>query len=165
MWTRKATPHGSIFIPMEIERFTNLSQSEYSKGNYETSFSLACQALDAASKKVYPKLKTGDRFKTIIDDNFDFFCKVGLPGISCKGIVFSNSMIKNDLGLKNDTASMQEIIYKLIRCFLIHECRLPINLALTEKTLVGPKDNKFYIPVSVIQGLISLAKMVIKQKV
>lgn len=150
---------------MEIENFTNLSKSEYLRGNYTTSFSLACQALDAASQIVFPDQKTGERFKSIIDDNFDYFCNAGLPGISCKGITFSNSMIKDELGLKNEEATFQEIIYKLIRCSLIHECKLPVKLALTEKTLIGPKDNKFYIPISVVQGLLSLVDWAIKQRV
>ena len=141
---------------MNIEKFTNLSRIEYSKGNYETSFSLACQALDAVSRTTYPKAKSRERFKKIIDENFGYFCIKGLPGISCKGITFSNSMIKTELKLKNESATLQEIIYKLIRCSLIHECSFPKNLALTDSTLIGPKDNRFYFPVTVVLGILSL---------
>jgi hypothetical protein len=147
---------------MVINQFTVLSQSEFSKGNYETAFSLACQALDTASKIIYPNKKSGERFKKIIDDNFDFFCSRGLPGISCKGIIFSNSMIKNELELKNDTATLQEIIYKLIRCSLIHECALPERIKLTGETLVGPKENVFYMPVSIVSGLLALVEKITK---
>ena len=145
---------------MRIKRFIDLSQAEYKKGNYETAFSLACQALDAASSSVYPHLGSGERFKKIIDDNFEYFCREGLPSISCKRITFSNSMIKDELGLKYHRATLQEIIYKLVRCSLIHECALPKNLILTDKTLVGPKDKKFYMPVTVILGLLSLTKKI-----
>lgn len=150
---------------MKLNKFTDLSKSEYLKGNFETAFSLACQALDAASKMIYPNKKSGERFKKIIDNNFDYFCKEGLPGLNCKGIVFSNSMIKSELELKRDTATLQEIIYKLIRCSLIHECTIPNNLKLTNKTLVGPKNNKFYIPVSVVLGLLSLVNKINEQNV
>lgn len=44
---------------MNIKKFIDLSLSEFEKDNYETSFSLACQALDIASKMFYPKLKMG----------------------------------------------------------------------------------------------------------
>ena len=145
---------------MKTKNFTNLSQQEYSKGNYETAFSLACQALDATSKLIYPELRSGERFKKVIDDNFRFFCKKGLPGISCRGITFCNSIIKTELKMQKNQATLQEIIYKLVRCSLIHECTLPENLKLTRKTLIGPKENKFYIPVSIVQGLLSLVEKI-----
>ncbi len=150
---------------MKTKQFTDLSQEEFLKGNFETAFSLACQALDAVSKLVYPQLKSGARFKKIIDENFEYFCRKGLPGISCKGIVFSNSMIKTELEMKSDKASLQDIIYKLVRCSLIHECALPENLILTDKTLVGPKGDKFFMPVSIVQGLLSLVNKIADQNV
>ena len=148
-----------------IQEFTKLSKAEFSKENYVVAFSLACQALDAASKSIYPKLLSGERFKKAINDNFALFCAKGLPGISCTDIIFSNEFLKKELELNNDTAPLREIIYKTVRCSLIHECKLPKCIKLTKKILVGSKNGSFYLPVSIILGLLEIVNKLENEQV
>jgi hypothetical protein len=59
--------------------------------------------------------------------------------------------------LKTDHESMagiEDIIYHIIRCGLIHQCEIDKQIEFAEETLVGDFDGKFRIPANIVYGLI-----------
>lgn len=83
--------------------------------------------------------------------------QVGFPGISEDSIrIKVNAVIDN---LKPDAegyVDMEQIIYHVLRCGLVHSCNLDRSIEFTERTIIGDWNaDKFYIPKAIIWGLIA----------
>lgn len=49
---------------------------------------------------------------------------------------------------------MEQIIYYIIRCGLVHECNIEKTIQFTNTSVIGDWNEKFYIPKDIIWGLI-----------
>lgn len=77
--------------------------------------------IDSVAKKKYPKLKSAERCIRLIENYRDFiyrFCTCGKIKILNNGNIIYSDFEGKNLG---------EILYKVIRCGLIHEGKLPKN--------------------------------------
>lgn len=59
---------------------------------------------------------------------------------------------------KNGYVDMEQIIYHVLRCGLVHECNIEETIHFTDKTIIGDWEEKFYLPQKIIWGLIEAVK-------
>lgn len=89
-------------------------------------------------------------------DYFRIISKFGFPGIQASNIrIKLNVNIKN---LKKDEygyVDMEQIIYHVIRCGLVHEATIDERIQFTNQTMIGDfNSDKFFLPKAIIFGLI-----------
>lgn len=139
---------------MSIANFIEKSLSNFFDNRIDVSLSLACSAIDATSKILYPDIhNNNERFKNFIDNYFKIISKYGFPGIITKGIKIKCTLL-DDVKTDDELINFNEIIYKVIRCGLIHECKIDDKLRFSNETLIGEKDNYFYVPKNIVIGLL-----------
>lgn len=59
---------------------------------------------------------------------------------------------------KNGDVDMEQIIYHVLRCGLVHECNIDETIQFTDTTIICDWNDKFYIPKDIIWGLIAAAR-------
>ncbi len=142
---------------MSIESFIESAKILYDNQKYEEALCLVCIAIDATAAKIYPNEKIGKRYKSFLKENFSTICKYGFPGIEASSIRIKVNIpvshLKTD---KNGYVDMEQIIYYVLRCGLVHECDIEKVVMFTSDTMIGDwnKDN-FYLPKDIIWGLIA----------
>lgn len=142
---------------MSVQSFVNAAKALYEQGFYEESLCLVCTAIDATAAQCYTDKKVTERYKLFLKDHFRTISEVGFPGISADSIrIKVNAVIDN---LKPDAegyVDMEQIIYHVLRCGLVHSCNLDRSIEFTERTIIGDWNaDKFYIPKAIIWGLIA----------
>lgn len=121
---------------------------------YDVALSLVSSAVDATARKMFPDMNNNARFKEFIKKYMYIISYRGFPGIIAGGIKIK---CRNIDGLRTDgnvMVGIEEIIYTVIRCGLIHECEIDSRIEFTEKTYIGDFDRKFKIPKDLVYGLI-----------
>lgn len=142
---------------MSIQSFVNAAKILYRKDFYEEALCLVCSAIDASAAQCYPDKKVTERYKAFLRDNFRTITDIGFPGISADSIrIKVNADIDN---LKPDAdgyVSMEQIIYHVLRCGLVHSCNIDSSIKFTDHTIIGDWNvGEFFIPKAVIWGLIA----------
>ena len=149
------TRHGAIGRRIEKAMF------EAVYGNPEEGLLHACIAVDATAGRIYPDKNNTDRNKTFLRDNIQliFFVATALQIRARENI--SLAMNHPDLKTATDQAApLEDIIYHVIRCSLIHEGALPENVKLAPRdkpgwTIALPHDGKPNIlPWQIVLGLV-----------
>lgn len=51
-------------------------------------------------------------------------------------------------------AGLEDIIYHIIRCSLLHQCKIENRIEFSQQTMLGDFKNKFRIPASIVYGLL-----------
>jgi len=141
---------------MSVKSFIDSSMLLYEDGFYDTSLCMVCMALDRCAKSKYPHLPVGKRYKQFIIDNFNTICQRGFPGISANSIrIKVNATVDNLKPDSNGYVGMEDIIYHVIRCGLVHDCEIDKSIQFTENTIIGDWNNNcFKVPKTLIWGLI-----------
>lgn len=117
--------------------------------------SLACSAVDATSTKMFPDEKYNNvRYKSFLQKNMRLVTTFGMPGVSAGGIRIKCVNIPELKTDKENMASLEDIIYHVIRCGLIHQCEIEDKIEFTERTMLGDFKGKFRVPYAIILGLI-----------
>lgn len=142
---------------MSIQSFINAAKLLYGESFYEESLCLVCSTIDAVAAQCYPNKKVTERYKAFLKDHFRIITNVGFPGISADSIrIKVNVQVEN---LKRDHdgyVSMEQIIYHVLRCGLVHRCNIDSTIEFTNQTIIGDWNaDKFYIPRTLIWGLIA----------
>lgn len=140
---------------MSIQSFVNSAKILYDNGNYEEALCLTCIAMDACSSIQYPNKRNAERYKLFLNRHFSTICRYGFPGIEAGSIRIKvnipNTALKPD---KNGYVNMEQIIYHVIRCGLVHECNIESTIQFTETSIIGDWNEKFYVPKDIIWGFI-----------
>lgn len=141
---------------MSIRSFLESAEILYEKGKYDEALCLVCIAIDARSAELYPKIKScTKRYKLFLKDNFWTICKRGFPGILAQKICIKLEIPCESLEPDKDGyVDMEQIIYHVLRCGLVHKCKIDETIQFTDKTIIGNWNNVFCIPKSIIWGLI-----------
>ena len=88
-----------------------------------------CIAIDATSKKEYPGQKPGQRFKAFLKKNQPFITRLSTGKLEIGGsIIFTT---------KGRVKSLEEVLYKLVRCCLLHEGDLSEEVEITKNNVLG----------------------------
>lgn len=144
---------------MSVQSFLKSAEILYDNDKYEEALCLVCIAVDACSNNQYPNKRNAERYKLFLKNHFTTICRYGFPGIEASNIRIKVTI--PSISLKPDSdgyVDMEQIIYHVIRCGLVHECNIEKTIQFTESTVIGDWDEKFYIPKDIIWGLIKAIK-------
>ena len=123
-----------------------------SKGDYENALIQVCIAVDATAKKEYPGKKTSHRCKKFLRKNQAFITKVGLGLLEIHGDIFFGPSDSVD---KKRDKSLEEVLYKLVRCSLLHEGKLAEEVEFTTKNIFGiSREGVIILPINMIWAII-----------
>ena len=146
---------------MSIQSFVDSAIMLYENDKYYEALCLTCIAIDACSAKIHSsETSNAKRYKQFLKSYFRTICEFGFPGISASSIrIKVNSAVE---GLRLDDkgyVDMEQIIYHILRCGLVHNCKIEETIEFTEDTIIGDwEEDKFYIPKRIIWGLIAAVK-------
>lgn len=106
-------------------------------------------AVDATAKKMYPKQKIGQRIRSFLAEKRDFIWWSLLNGLPNANGEFCLSFA--DKGY----VSIEEIMYKYIRCSLLHEGEMPTSITFdyVEYFKVNA-DSSLILPVGYLQAIL-----------
>ena len=144
---------------MSIQSFVESAEILYNNEKYEEALCLVCIAVDACAANQFPNKKNAERYKLFLQKHFTTICKFGFPGIEASNIRIK--IVQPCIALitdKNGYVDMEQIIYHVIRCGLVHECNIENTIQFTDTTIIGDWKQKFYIPKDIIWGLIEAVK-------
>ncbi len=108
-------------------------------GDFENALIQLSIAFDATAKREYPKLKVGERFKKFLRDNQDiitFFTFATNMFIDC---VF-------------DGYTLEDIIYHVLRCGLLHEGSIPDEIEFVDEIVLGRPGGRWRFPKTYVWG-------------
>lgn len=106
-------------------------------------------AIDATGKKVFPGKKTSVRSKKYIRNNID------LISIAAFGIVEFQGALKLKLSNSGKPKSIEDVMYSLVRCSLLHEGDLPSQVEVTTKSIIEvTEEGVFLLSSRLIWGMI-----------
>lgn len=144
---------------MSIKSFIDSAELLYENQKYDEALCLACIAIDACASNQYHGKKNAERYKLFLKEHFWTICRYGFPGIEASSIRIKvnvpSKALKPD---SNGYVDMEQIIYHVIRCGLVHECRIEDTIQFTETSIIGDWNDKFYLPKNIICGLIEAVK-------
>ncbi|AKG33314.1 hypothetical protein [Paenibacillus durus] len=148
---------------MSIYSFLEAAEHLYDNNFYEEAFCLVCVAIDASAQRQYPDLKVGERYKKFISSHFEIICNNGFPGISASSIrIKVNVDVKNLRTDENGYVGMEDIIYHIIRCGLVHDCVIDQSIKFIDSTIIGDwVEGLFFLPKAIIIGLINAVKSIL----
>lgn len=140
---------------MSIGTFISGAIENLNKNRHDVALALVCSAVDATSSRQYPEIKENNkRYKQFLKNNMRIITTYGFPGITASGISIKCHNIPD---IKTDSeghTDIENILYHIIRCSLIHQCELDQQIDFVPYTHIGDFENKFRIPDSLVIGLL-----------
>ncbi len=113
-----------------------------------------CIAIDSTSKKEFHgkiKRRPSLRYKAFIKKHQAFITKVAMGKLEIAGPI-RFQMSESDVA---DYKTMEDILYKIVRCSLLHEGELPKQVEITNKNVLGiTSEGKFLFSLNLIMALI-----------
>lgn len=139
---------------MAISNFVSAGIALHNKGKMDVSLALICSAIDATSKKMFRNDSNNCRIKKFVKLNMSIITKYGFPGLIATDIKIKCIDIPYNLKPDRDGyVGIEDIIYHVIRCGLIHECEIDNLVEFTDTTIIGDFIGKFKIPKQLFWGL------------
>ena len=109
-------------------------------------------AIDATGKREYPRKKTSFRCKKFLENNRGFISRVAFGKLEIQGPMLF-PIQASDGSIINKT--LEEVLYHLVRCSLLHEGELPNEVEITPKPQVGmTNEGKVLLSVKMIWAMI-----------
>jgi hypothetical protein len=139
---------------MSIGSFIEASLYHFERKHYDISLALACSSVDATASKGGYKGDNNGKYKNFLKDNMRIITTFGFPGIVASGIKIKCKNIKGIKTDSNDMIDIENIIYYIIRCGLIHQCDIDSQIEFTSQTSIGDFVDKFRMPQNLVLGLI-----------
>jgi hypothetical protein len=119
-------------------------------GEPENGLIQVCIAVDATAKKEYPKSGPGERTKKFLRDNQVFLTAFLRLAVGEEILL----QVENRDG-KPETKRLEEVLYRLVRCALVHEAELSDRVTITNQACFGlSNDGKFILSYGLIWGMI-----------
>ncbi|MBL7780340.1 MAG: hypothetical protein JNM22_03915 [Saprospiraceae bacterium] len=139
---------------MAIGNFVSAGVVFHNYGKRDVSLALICSAIDATAQKVFPsERKNNNRNKKFISKYLRIITAFGFPGILASGIRIKCENIRDLHTDRDGYVGIEDIIYHIIRCGLIHECEIDSRIEFTDDTIIDDFDGVFKIPKQVFWGL------------
>lgn len=140
---------------MSLINFVEKSFLNFYQEDIPVSLSLACSAVDATSKMVFPNEKySNTRFKKYVKKYFRIISYYGFPGIIASSIKIKCTVLKDIKTDENNMVGIEDIIYYTIRCGLTHKCETDPKLKFINGTKIGEKTGIFTMPKHIVIGLL-----------
>lgn len=107
---------------------------------YESALIQLSIAFDGTAKKEYPRIKkVGERFKAFLKANQDI-----ITYFTFGGVIFIDCEV--------DGYTLEQIIYKVLRCGLLHEGSIPGEIEFVDELVWGRPGGKWRLPKSYVLG-------------
>ena len=123
-------------------------------GDAESALIPACIAVAATSHQVYPTKSDNQSYKDWLHDNLALITRVGMGNVSIANfyLKYKHPDLKPD---NNDYCSLEQILYHVVRCGLIHNAELPSTIKFTSEGVIKiDNDGILTLGSSLIYGLI-----------
>jgi hypothetical protein len=123
-----------------------MNQGDYEKAVYEV-----VSAIDATAKKETLINENKKRYTTWLQANRDIITRTGFLMLEIQG-----EMSFPVINEKGDAVQLnfEEVIYKLVRCSLIHEAEIAKGFILTERQLGMDDSGRILVPRGIAFGLV-----------
>jgi hypothetical protein len=124
-------------------------------GDFENALIQLSIAFDGTAGKEYPKMKGGRRFMTFLQKNQDIITY----------FTFATNIF---IDCEFDGYKLEDIIYHVLRCPLIHEGSIPDEIVFVDEIVIGRPDGRWLFPKTyVVGGLLAVigAKRNIMEKI
>jgi hypothetical protein len=102
-------------------------------------------AADATAKKLYKTNKNKERMERFFSENMEIITGVGLQMIRAKSLSLG-------FGNGSEAESFESILYKYIRCSLLHESEIS-SIVTFSPNILSCKDGKFIFPTTLPIGI------------
>ena len=138
---RSTQRHTALKHAMSIADRVMESINKYVANDLDNALIQVCIALDGTSKKEYPEMKkVGERFQAFVKDNQDI-------------ITFFTFNTNIFINFSFGGYTIEQFIYKVLRCGLLHEGEVPEILKFTEPGAdITISDKQWCIPKTFIFG-------------
>ena len=138
---------------MSIGKRVTEAIEKYQARDFEGALIPACIAIDATAKKEFPKVKTvGARYKSFLRN---YMWMIGLVGL--RGIVARNIRLKyippNLKPGPDGCVPIEDILYEIIRCGLLHEAGVADYIVLSDDVILGYDGDRYVISAALPLGL------------
>lgn len=136
---------------MSIESSVREVIQQLQDEKFDAAMTSACISLDATAKNEFGS-GSERRCRQFVQANLDIITSVGFGGaiLAAPGSTVKLKQPESPAGC----ISVEDIIYKSIRCHLIHEASLPANVSFTKDAFYGERNGAFHIPVLMIYAVI-----------
>jgi hypothetical protein len=127
---------------------------KYVLGDYENCLIQVCIALDATAKRAFPTESGNQAFKHFVHDNMKLITMVAFQrgrSILNLHLAHRNPKLRPD---RDGVCALQEILYHVVRCGLIHEGKLPPDMEFRPGRIVSLDGNHLVLPAESLMGLI-----------
>jgi len=108
-------------------------------GDFENALIQLSIAFDGTARREYPAMKVGERFMTFLRDNQDiitYFTFAGNRFIDCTF----------------DGHKLEDIIYRVLRCGLIHEASIPDEIEFVDEVVLSHAGGRWRFPKAYVEG-------------
>lgn len=117
-------------------------------GDGENAFIQLSLAIEGTSKLAYPKLTgSAQRNKQFIKDSMPFVFWSLINGTPSTSKSFS--FMTDNNGIKKEIP-LEDVMYKLLRCSLVHEAAMPDTVEFTKESYIANRDGKIILPLAII---------------
>ena len=141
---------------MSIGKRIEEAVEKMQRGDAEAALIPTSIALDATAKKEYPQIRRNDvAYKQFIRENFGFITKVAFRGttIGALHVKFDHQDVRPG---RDGTCSIEQILYHVVRCGLIHDGQIPKNLRFVKEDVIKCEGGKsLTLPAGLVYGLIA----------
>jgi len=123
--------------------------------DYEAALIPASIAVDATASQVYPTKNNNEAFKDWLHDNLALITHIGMGGVSIVGnfsFEYSHPDIRTD---ENGLCSLEQILYHVVRCGLLHGAKLPSTLRFGQPGITTWEGDTLVLSGGLISGLIA----------
>jgi hypothetical protein len=143
---------------MGIANFVDGALTAHNLGQRDVALALASSTVDATAKKVCSSTNVGDRYRAFLRENLWLVTAFGFPGLAAGAIRIkagvNSGLDPRDID-EHGYTGIDAILYKTVRCGLVHECDIDTKIRFTEGTEVGDFDETFSLPAPLILGLLA----------
>lgn len=138
---------------MSIGNFVSAGVVFHNYGKRDISLALICSAIDATAKKVFRGDNNNERNKKFVRKYLPIITSFGFLGITASEIRIKCIDVPDLKADSNGYVGIEDIIYHVIRCGLVHECEIDNRIEFTNTTVIGDFNKTFKVPKQIFWGL------------
>ena len=125
------------------------------KKDYEAALIPLSIAVAATSTKEYPRIKyDNQKYKTFLTKNIDIITLTGIGVILKKSMSFKLVAPSIKYPLIDGMATLEEILYHIVRCNLIHEAELDKKIIFQKGNTCALLEDAILLPSELLEGMI-----------
>ncbi|MEH1941443.1 MAG: hypothetical protein V7L01_14665 [Nostoc sp.] len=126
----------------------------WEKGEIELALTDACIAVDATSIRYYQLPKSSwKEYQRFLKEFMWLITYSGLPGLMSQNVEIPRGKLSLP-GVIGDTVSVEQLIYYVLRCDLVHGNSIDSNLVFSNHVTLGNDGDKLLISSNIVWGIL-----------